>query len=317
MVASDKLFFWLFQHRTERLQPLVASLLSTMEGYTFSAPVIKERELRLDGLFLPPAEELHDKPALVLEAQMAAEPTFLLRLYIETALLLGHQQRQGQPVRHWRVLVICPSRHLNFGDPLPVAEFLRERVIWIEVAPDRMPAAAPPLQRALGLLLLPEQQLPATTAAIREQAAATPLASDLDDVIAAILLTRFNGRSITDICAMGGITLDDFTSSVAYKEIFGLGREEGREEGREQGRQEGREEGLRTGLEKGLQTGRQAEAVSLTLRLLQRRIGALASSEEAQVQSLSLGQLEVLADALLDFQGPDDLRYWLAQSQNR
>jgi hypothetical protein len=34
-------------------------------------------------------------------------------------------------------------------------------------------------------------------------------------VIAAILLSRFNGRSITDICAMGGITVDDFTNSVA------------------------------------------------------------------------------------------------------
>lgn len=171
VVASAKLFFWLFQHRTERLQPLVASLLSTMAGYTFSAPVIKEREVRLDGLFLPPAEELHDKPALILEAQMAAEPEFLLRLYIETALLLRHQQHQGKPVRHWRMLVICPSRHLNFGDPLPVAEFLRE------------------------------------------QAAATPLASDLEDVIAAILLSRFNGRSITDICATGGITLDDFRTA--------------------------------------------------------------------------------------------------------
>lgn len=263
VVASDKLFFWLFQHRTERLQPLVASLLSTMAGYTFSAPVIKEREVRLDGLFLPPAEELHDKPALILEAQMAAEPEFLLRLYIETALLLGHQQHQGKPVRHCRMLVICPSRHLNFGDPLPVAEFLRE------------------------------------------QAAATPLASDLEDVIAAILLSRFNGRSITDICATGGITLDDFRSSVAFKEIFVLCREEGREEGRQEG------------LQTGLQTGRQAEAASLTQRLLQRRFGALDSGLEAQIQSLNLSQLEELADALFDFQGADDLSHWLALAQER
>jgi len=42
---------------------------------------------------------------------------------------------------------------------------------------------------------------------------------------------------------MGGITVDDFTSSVAYREIFGLGR--------------------------------QTEAVALTLRLLEHRCGAL------------------------------------------
>ena len=41
MVASDKLFFWLFQERTERLLPLVASILPNMEGYSFTAPAIK------------------------------------------------------------------------------------------------------------------------------------------------------------------------------------------------------------------------------------------------------------------------------------
>ena len=58
MVASDKLFFWLFQGRCSRLQPLVAGLLPDMEGYSFSAPVIKARELRPDGLFLPPPGDL-------------------------------------------------------------------------------------------------------------------------------------------------------------------------------------------------------------------------------------------------------------------
>ena len=283
MVASDKLFFWLFQERTERLLPLVTSLLADMEGYTFTAPVIKEREVRIDGLFLPPPEQLYDKPALIMEAQMAAKPDFFLRLYNESSLLLWHQHRQGQPLRFWRVLVICPSRDLNFGDPLPVAEFLRERVHWIELAPDRMPPSAPPLQKALGMLLLPEDQLPASSAAIRRQAASTPLAAEMDDVIAAILLSRFNGRSITDICAMGGITLDDFTSSVAYREIYGQGQ--------------------------------QAEATSMILRQLQRRCGPLSTEQQSQIQALPLAELEALAEALLDFQGAADLTAWLSQRQ--
>ncbi len=287
MVASDKLFFWLFQERTERLLPLVASILPDMEGYSFTAPVIKEREVRLDGLFLPPPAQLHERPALIMEAQMAANPEFFLRLYNASSLLLRHQYRQGQPVRYWRVLVICPSRDLNFGDPQPVSEFLRERVLWIELAPERMPPSAPPLQKALSLLLLPEQQLAASAAAIRRQAAATPLAGEMDDVIAAILLSRFNGRSITDICAMGGITLDDFTNSVAYKEIFGRGVEE----------------------------GRQAEAAAMSLRLLQRHCGPLSPEQQTRIQALPLAELEALADALLDFQGAADLTAWLSQRQ--
>jgi predicted transposase YdaD len=293
VVASDKLFFWLFQERTERLQPLLASLLPDMQGYTFTAPVIKEREVRLDGLFLPPPDQLPDKPAIILEAQMAADPEFLLRLYNESSLLLRHQYRQGQPLRHWRVLVICPSRQLNFGDPVPVAEFLRERLLWIELAPDRLPPDAPPLQRALGLLLLPEEQLPATAATIQQQVAGTDLSDEMADVIAAILLSRFNGRSITDICAMGGITVDDFTNSVAYREIYGRGQQEGRQEGR---------------LE-----GRQAEASAMTQRQLLRRFGALATEQQARIQALTLVELEALADALLDFKTAADLTDWLAQ----
>jgi predicted transposase YdaD len=136
-------------------------------------------------------------------------------------------------------------------------------------------------------------------------------------VIAAILLSRFNGRSITDICAMGGITVDDFTNSVAYREIYGLGRHEGRQEGRREGRQEGRREGWQEGRlegrQEGQQEGRQAEAAAMTQRLLQRRFGPLATEKQARLQALPLAELEALADALLDFQTAADLSAWLGQ----
>jgi predicted transposase YdaD len=235
---------------------------------------------------------------------MAGDPHFFLRLYSEGALVLRHQQRQGQPIRHWRVVVICPSKQLPFGDPLPVQEFLRERVIWIELAPDRLPPNAPPLQRALGLLLLPEEQLPANANAVRQQASGTAMAGEIDTLIAAILVARFSGRSIPDICAMGGITIDDFTSSAIYKEIFGQGRSEGLQEGLHEGRLEGRDAGMRE--------GRQTEAAALALRQLQRRFGALLpAAQQAQIQALPLAQLEALAEALLDFQGTADLAAWL------
>jgi len=61
--------------------------------------VLKEREYRLDGLFLPPADQ-PDPPVLILEAKMAADPAFLLRLNAETARLLQQQDRQGRAIRH-------------------------------------------------------------------------------------------------------------------------------------------------------------------------------------------------------------------------
>jgi predicted transposase YdaD len=292
MVASDKLFYWLFQQHAERIQPLVAELLPRMEGYVFSAPVLKEREYRLDGLFLPPADQ-PELPALILEAQMAADPGFLLRLNAETARLLQQQDRQGRAIRHWQVVVICPSRDLNLGDPTPVQEFVERRVVWIELLSERLPPSAPPLQKALAMLLLPEDQLPASSKAIRAEAAGTSLGSEIDDVIAAIMVSRFSGRTVPEICAMGGITVDDFTSSVAYREIFGLGHQQGEQ--------------------KGEQKGRQAEAAAISLRLLGHRCGALTPSQQSRIQALPLSALEALLDSLLDFQGPDDLNAWLSQ----
>ncbi|MEI6829788.1 MAG: hypothetical protein WCK64_08070 [Synechococcaceae cyanobacterium ELA445] len=78
------------------------------------------------------------------------------------------------------------------------------------------------------------------------------------------MVTRFRNKTIPEICAMGGLTLEDFSQSRAYQEIFGLGE------------------------------------AKLALRQLNRRCGPLSEATTARIQ------------ALLDFNGPDDLTIWLA-----
>jgi hypothetical protein len=81
---------------------------------------------------------------------------------------------------------------------------------------------------------------------------------------------------------MGGLTLEDFTQSRAYQEIFGLGE------------------------------------ANLALRQLARRCGPLSEATTARIQALPLEQLEGLAVgaafsegvALLDFTGPAELAAW-------
>ena len=68
--------------------------------------------------------------------------------------------------------------------------------------------------------------MPASSTALRQEVADTDQAGALADVIAAIVITRFNGRSLAELCAMGGITLEDFSQGVVYQEIFGQGRQE-------------------------------------------------------------------------------------------
>lgn len=79
----------------------------------------------------------------------------------------------------------------------------------------------------------------------------------------------------------------------------------------EEGIEQGLQQGIEQGVQQGLQQGKQEEAVSLILRLLPRRIGALSPELQARIQQLSLPQLEDLAEALLDFTNEGDLVAWL------
>ena len=72
---------------------------------------------------------------------------------------------------------------------------------------------------------------------------------------------------------------------------------------------------LAEGRQEGEAQGEAREAAKMTLRLLSRRCGPLTGATTAQIRALPLEQLEALADALLDFQGPDDLTAWLAANR--
>ncbi|MFM7547343.1 MAG: DUF4351 domain-containing protein [Cyanobacteriota bacterium] len=87
---------------------------------------------------------------------------------------------------------------------------------------------------------------------------------------------------------MSGLTVEDITQSVAYREIFGPGRQEGRQE------------------------GSQPEAAALALRQLERRGGPLTAEQEDSIKALPIEGLEALAVALLDFTSSDDLIQRLA-----
>jgi len=129
---------------------------------------------------------------------------FLRRTYVFCAPVL-----KGRPIRHWQVVVICPSRELNFGDPTPVQEFVERRLVWIELLSQRLLPSAPPLQKALATLLLAVDQHPVCSKAIRAEAAGTSL--DAIDVMAVILVARFSGRTAAEKLAIGGVTASALT----------------------------------------------------------------------------------------------------------
>jgi len=70
---------------------------------------------------------------------------------------------------------------------------------------------------------------------------------------------------------------------------------------------------LQEGLQQGEQIGEQQGEAKLVLRLINRRFGQLDRTLEEKIRSLSVEQLETLAEELLDFSTVEDLEIWLDQ----
>lgn len=113
-------------------------------------------------------------------------------------------------------------------------------------------------------------------------------------MITTIVVYKFTHLSRQEAEAMLGIT------SLQETRFYQEAKEDGLAEGRAEGRAEGQAE------------GRVEEGRSLIRRLLNRRFGELPAPLIAQVESLSLTQIETLAEALFDLQSIADLEAFLS-----
>lgn len=68
---------------------------------------------------------------------------------------------------------------------------------------------------------------------------------------------------------------------------------------------------LRQGLQQWEEREKKQEALALIVRLLTRRFGAIEPEVEQQIRTLSITQLEELAEALLGFNSQNDLVNYL------
>jgi predicted transposase YdaD len=253
--------------------------------YRFSAPEIKAGSHRLDGLLWPLGSETgsNELPVVFLEVQMRADPGFHHRLAAQTYRFLQLHPR----IEHWRVVVITPHRRFNLGPVMPLQGFLAQ-VHWVSL--DEL-GQQDHLDAAVDLLTLPvrsEPELGQRCRRILEDR------RDLEPVVFSMLFERFPKLSREEILMIVGLPLQELRHTRAVQEIL------------EEGRLEGREEGLEAGLE----AGRQQEAAALAVRLLTRRLGSLDIASRVRLSSLSLEQLEQLAEDLLDFRIPGDLQVW-------
>ena len=209
-----------------------------------------------------------------MEVQMHPDPGFHHRLAAQTYRFL---QQQPQ-VEHWAVLVITPHSRLRLGPTQALQVFLDQQVVWLNLEELSHRPQLDPLLNLLTLPVRPESELAATSQQIL---ASRP---DLETVVLPMLVQRFPQLTEAELMVIAGIPREEIRHTRAVQDWLAEGRQE----------------------------GEAREAAKMTLRLLNRRCGPLSETTTAQIHTLPLEQLEALADALLDFQGPADLATWLA-----
>ena len=180
------------------------------------------------------------------------------------------------------MLVITPHNRLKLGPTQALQVFLDQQVVWLSLEELSQQPNLDPLLILLTLPVRPESELAASSQQILARR------PDLKTVVLPMLVQRFPQLTEAQIMVIAGIPREEIRHTRAVQDWLAEGRQEGRQEGEAR------------------------EAAKMTLRLLNRRCGPLSEATTAQIQALPLEQLESLADALLDFQGPADLAAWLA-----
>ena len=283
-MRTDKLYYQIFLAQPALLAELIPGLPADC-AFEYVAPVVKEREFRLDGLLVPLSNDPM-VPLIFLEAQMQPDRRFYGRYFAETYLYLY----QYQVERPWRGLLLLQSQQQALGSEVPYANLLDGQVQRIYLQDLLHETQLPPALALLQLMVLPNaataqaaQSLLRTVKPQGEEAFQQILS-----LVEAILINKFPLLTTQEILAMLDIKTTDIRQTRFYQEVLAEGREEGREEGR-----------------------REAEA-PLLIRLLRCRLCVLSEVQTKQIRELSLEQLDLLSDEFFDLVDLGELDTWLA-----
>jgi predicted transposase YdaD len=279
-MKTDKLFYRIFLSQPELIAELLSGIPIGCE-FEYSAPVVKEKEVRLDGLLTPISDDL-TVPLVFLEAQMQPDVGFYGRFFAGLFTYLN----QYKVVRPWRGLLILQRHTQELGSVVPYQMELNGGWMHRLYLEDLLPLTnLGPTLSLLRLLVVPDEFVGADARAILATADSEVEFLRMLDLVEAILISKLPSLSIEEIKEMLDLQDVRLSETQFFKEVF--------QQGADQGRQDGK--------------------TDLTLQLLARRCGAVSIEQQTQIRSLPIDQLEKLGEALLDFGGMADLENWLKE----
>ena len=279
-MKTDKLFYRIFLNQPDLIAELIPGIPSDCE-FEYSAPVLKEKETRLDGL-LTPISNNSDVPLIFLEAQMQRDTKFYNRYFRGIFSYID----QYEISENWRGLLILLNKRLELGSELPHRNLLNSQVERLYLEDLLYQDDLSPNLALLRLIVTPDQAGLAARKILNSVSTEAEFQLKLD-LVESILVNKFTQLTLEEIQKMLNLKEADITQTRFYQEVLEIGEK------------------------KGLQQGE----ANLTIRLLKRRCGNLTPIQEQKVRSLTIPELESLGEALLDFQNMSDLENWLQDNR--
>ena len=272
-MRTDTIFYQLFLTFNTLLFELINQPLDESAYYQFTSEEIKEKAFRFDGIFMPDRD---DKLIYFVEVQFQPKPDFYWDFIAEVNLYL----HQYKPVQDWQAVALFPHRSFDIQALTSYQQELIDSRRIIRIYLDEVP----PGSIGIGLIqliiahesqasVLVQQLLQRAKTEIRDPW----VTRDIIELLETVLVSKFAQLGRQEIQSM--FLLSDIKQTRVY--------------------QEAREE------------GRQDEASSILQRLLSKRFGKISDRNLEAINQLSLGQLEDLGEALLDFGDITDLDGWL------
>ncbi|MDB9466595.1 Rpn family recombination-promoting nuclease/putative transposase [Dolichospermum circinale] len=275
-MRRDSIFYKLFKQFPSLLFELVDTPPTAAANYQFESIEVKETAFRIDGVFLPP-NDADDQQVYFAEVQFQKDEDLYFRFFSELSLFLHRH-----PIRYddWSGVIIFGSRNLEPSNLRIHRSLLSGGQIQRVYLDELGDVQQQPLGLGLMLLTIKEGTEAIDTARFLLAQAQTQSETGIIDLITTIIVYKFSNLTRKEIITMLGLDLEE---PRAIREA----KEEGREEGRKQ------------------------EAISLVIRLLNRRLDGISQQCCSQIQLLSLSQIETLGEDLLDFVAVADLEKWL------
>jgi predicted transposase YdaD len=216
-MKTDKLFYRIFLSQPDLIAELLPGIPAGCE-FDYSAPVVKEREVRLDGVLTPVSDDL-SLPLVFLEAQMQSDADFYGRYFGGIYLYL----RQYRANRPWQGLLILNRHSQDLGSEVPYQSQLGTQVqrLYLE---DLLPLTElSPNLAILRLLILPDPEVRAAARAILQEPPTEAEFRRRLDLVEAILVNKFPQLSFEEVRQMLDLQEVNFSQTRFYQDVLQKG----------------------------------------------------------------------------------------------